>query len=912
MAGPLLETKLHVPGPRRGLVTRPRLSDRLRQADEQTLILVSAPAGFGKTTVLTEWLAEAPANGRSVAWLSLDQRDNDPTLFWTYLVAALDRVSNGLGAKALATLRSPQSSTEAFLTTLINELQAVPNRLILVLDDYHVIENQDVQEGLAFLVENLPEQLQLVIASRADPALPLPRLRSRGRLLEIRAADLRFTPEEAGAYFNGVMGLCLTAQDIAALEARAEGWIAAFQLAALSMQGRDDVAGFIAGFAGDDRYIVDYLAEEVLQRQPDDVRNFLLQTSILNRLNGPLCDAVTGQNTGKAMLESIDRGNLFVVPLDDRRWWYRYHHLFADVLRARLMDEQPGRISELHERASLWHEHNGDIPEAIRHTMAGKDFARAADLIELAIPAMRKDRQEATLSRWLQALPGELIQARPGLGVAHAGALLASGELTGVDARLKEAERWLGTTAEGGDGGNLTSSIEIYRAAQALAVGDTAGAMTHATTALGLVGKNDHLERGAASGLLALGHWTNGELGVAHGLWSDSFSNLERAGHHSDMLGCSIALADIRITQGRLRDAMAIYERGLEVAGRHPAQTLRGTADMHVGMSMLLLERGELEVARQHLLTSQKLGEDAALPQNPYRSRVAMARVLQAEGDVGGALEQLDEAERLYVGDFFPEVHPVAAVRARMWISHGRTSDALRWARERGISDEDELSYLNEFEHITLARALLAQHGAEPSEDSVGRAIALLDRLLRAAEEGGRTGTVVELLVLMALAHQKEADDGGALAALQRAVALAEPEGYVPVFVDEGEAMANLLEALAKQGSASDYVDRLLESFGTETHETEARSTRDRSTRDHITPAQQRLLEPLSQRELQVLRLLSSELDGPDIARELLVSLNTLRTHTKNIYAKLGANNRRSAVRRAEELDLLSRSRDER
>ncbi|WP_284981708.1 LuxR C-terminal-related transcriptional regulator [Arthrobacter sp. efr-133-TYG-118] len=901
MAGPLLETKLHIPGLRRALVTRRRLSDRLSQADEQTLILVSAPAGFGKTTVLIEWLAEAPANGRSLAWLSLDQRDNDPTLFWTYVVAALDKASNGLGAKALAILRSPQSSTEDFLTTLINELQAVPDRFVLVLDDYHVIESQDVQEGLAFLVENLPAQLQLVIASRADPALPLPRLRARGRLLEIRAADLRFTPEEAAAYFNGVMGLSLNARDIAALEGRAEGWIAALQLAALSMQGREDVAGFIAGFAGDDRYIVDYLAEEVLQRQSDDVRNFLLQTSILSRLNGPLCDAVTGQNTGKAMLESIDRGNLFVVPLDDRRWWYRYHHLFADVLRARLMDEQPGCIGELHERASLWHEQSGDIPEAIRHTMAGKDFERAADLIEIAIPAMRKDRQEATLSRWLKALPGELIHARPGLGVAYAGALLASGELTGVDARLEEAEQWAGTTAEGGDGGNLTSSIAIYRAAQALAVGDTAGAMTHATTALGLVGKDDHLERGAASGLLALGYWTNGELGVAYGLWSDSYSNLERAGHYSDMLGCSIALADIRITQGRLRDAMAIYERGLEVAGRHSAHILRGTADMHVGMSMLLLERGEREAARKHLLTSQKLGEDAALPQHPYRSRVAMARVLQSEGDVGGALEQLDEAERLYVGDFFPEVHPVAAVRARMWISHGRTSDALRWARERGISDEDELSYLKEFEHITLAKALLSQH-REPSDDSAGRAIALLGRLLRAAEEGGRTGTVVELLVLMALALQKVADDGAALAALQRAVALAEPEGYVSVFVDEGQALANLLEALAKRGSAPDYVDRLLESFGTETHWTEAQGT----------PAQQRLLEPLSERELQVLRLLSSELDGPDIARELVVSLNTLRTHTKNIYAKLGANNRRSAVRRAEELDLLSRRRDDR
>ena len=383
MAGPLLETKLHIPRRRRGLTARPRLMQRLNLVPESALTLVSAPAGFGKTTLLAEWLAAAPADKYPAAWLSLDQRDNDPGVFWPYLVAAFDRAAPGVAASARSLLQSPQPPIEAVLDTLLNDLDTIPNDVVLVLDDYHVIEAREVQDGMAYLLEHLPPQVHLVLACRADPALPLARLRGRGELVEIRAADLRFTPDEAAAYLNGVMGLELTASDVAALETRTEGWITAIQLAALSMQGRDDITGFIAGFAGDDRYIVDYLVEEVLQRQPEHLRNFLLQTSILSRLTGSLCDAVTGQNGGKAMLEAIERGNLFLVPLDDRRHWYRYHHLFADVLRARLLDEQPDDVPELHRRASDWYEQNGDPSEAIRHAMAGNDFDRAADLIEL-------------------------------------------------------------------------------------------------------------------------------------------------------------------------------------------------------------------------------------------------------------------------------------------------------------------------------------------------------------------------------------------------------------------------------------------------------------------------------------------------------------------------------------------------
>jgi LuxR family maltose regulon positive regulatory protein len=905
MAGPLLETKLHVPRWRRGLVARPRLSERLSRGVESALTLVSAPAGFGKTTLLAEWLAAAPADGRSVAWLSLDQRDNDPASFWTYLVAALKTAAPGVGASALSHLQPPQPPSEAGLVTLLNDLDALSDDVVLVLDDYHVIDARDVQDGMAFLLEHLPPRIHLVIGSRADPALPLARLRGRGELVEIRAADLRFTPGEAAAYLNGVMGLVLTAADVAALEGRTEGWIAALQLAALSLRGRKDVTAFIDGFAGDDRYIVDFLAEEVLQRQPEQVQQFLLQTSILDRLNGPLCDAVTGQDGGQAKLAALERGNLFLVPLDDRRRWYRYHQLFADVLHARLRDEQPDDVPDLHRRASGWYEQHDEPPEAIRHALAAGDFERAADLVELAIPAMRRSRQEAAVHGWLKALPDELIRVRPVLSVGFAGALLAGGELEGVEARLRDAERWLDGATGMRQGPQapaaemvvvddeeflrLPAEIELYRAAQALTRGDVPGTVRHAGRALELSPADDHLGRASAAGLMGLASWASGDLEAGHSAYAECMAGLRRAGHIADTFGCAIALADIRRAQGRLGEAMRTYEQALQRAPQQGGAVLRGTADMYVGMSELHRERDDLPAATQLLLRSQELGEHTGLPQNRYRWRAAMARIREAQGDLGGALNLLSEAERLYVGDFFPNVRPVPALTARVRVVQGEWGEALGWARERGLSVDDDLSYLREFEHITLARVLLARYAAERAERSVHEASRLLERLLEAAEEGARTGSVIEILVLQALARQARGHIPAALAALQRALTLAEPEGYIRIFVDEGPPMASLLRAAAKQGIAPSYVRRLLAAVS---------KTEDR------TPASQGLIEPLSARELDVLRLLGTDLDGPEIARELVVSLNTVRTHTKNIYAKLGVNNRRAAVRRARELDL--------
>jgi LuxR family transcriptional regulator, maltose regulon positive regulatory protein len=905
MASPLVETKLYPPKLRRSLVARPRLSGRLGRAAESRLTLISAPAGFGKTTVLAEWLA-APT-GRSVAWLSLEESDSQPVSYWTYVITALQAVVPGVGASALLLLQSGQPPVETGLTAVLNELGTVPDDVYLVLDDYHLVEGPDVQAGMTFLLEHLPPQVHLVISTREDPALPLARLRARGQLVEVRAADLRFTLDEVVAYLNGVIGLDLAASDIAALEGRTEGWIAALQLAALSMQGRDDVAGFIAGFAGDDRYIVDYLVEEVLGRQPAEVRGFLVQTSVLDRLSGPLCDAVTGQHGGKAMLESLDRANLFVVPLDDRRRWYRYHHLFADVLQAHLLDEQPDRVAALHRRASHWYEANREPFQAIRHALAAGDVERAAGMVELAIPALRMARQEATIRGFIEAIPDDLVRVRPVLAVGLVGALMSSGELEGVEDRLRQVAGWLEPT----DGGRWTPRadmvvvdqdefqrlpgvIEMYHAALALVRGDAPATIGHARRAIDRTAEKDHLTRAGASALLGLALWGGGDLEAAHRAYWVAAEGLRRAGYIADVLGCSITLADIRTTQGRLGEALRTYERALRLAADQEATVLRGTADMYVGLSQIACERNDLRAATRHLLHAEALGEHTWLPQNPYRWRVAMARVREAEADLDGALDLLDAALGVYMGDFAPNVRPIPALRARVLAAQGRVGEALAWAREQGLSTDDDLSYLREFEHVTLARVLLAQSRAQRGEASIADAARLLQRLLQAAEAGERTGTAIEILVLQALTHHARGNVPGALVALERALTLAEPEGYVRVFVGEGPPMASLLRAAAKQGIALSYVRRLLAAVD----------------RSEAAPAQQGLIEPLSERELDVLRLLGSDLDGPDIARELTVSLNTLRTHTRNIYAKLGVNSRRAAVRQAAELNLLSRTRD--
>ncbi len=913
MSTPILATKLYIPPPRTKVVLRPRLLDRLNEGLRHKLTLISAPAGFGKTTVVSEWVTVCE---RPAAWLSLDDMDNDPTRFLTYLVAALQTIAAHFGEGLLSALQSPQPPpTATILTALLNEMSAIPNNFVLVLDDYHVLDAKLVDNALTFLIEHLPAQMHLVITTREDPQLPLARLRARDQLTELRAAELRFTPAEAAEFLNQGMGLSLSGADIAVLEDRTEGWIAGLQLAALSMRGQQDVPGFIRAFAGDHRYIVDYLVAEVLQRQPEPVRSFLLQTAILDRLTGSLCDAVTTLKGGSGRLEALERGNFFVVPLDDQRHWYRYHHLFGEVLHAHLMAEQPDQVATLHQRASKWYQQHDSPENAIRHALAAEDFARAADLIELVMPAMNRSRQLATLLGWLRLLPEELVRVRPVLSAGYASVSLSSGELEGVETRLREVERWLERTADlreqpespavgmivvdEEEFRRLPGSIALIYAGQALARGDMPETVKNARRALDLASEDDHQMRGGAASQLGLAAWTSGDLEVARQMTSDGMANLHHAGYISATVGCAIVLADIQIAQSRLHEAMTTYERALRWATEPDASVLRGAADMYVGMSDLLREHNDLKTATEHLLRSQSLGELAELPQNPYRWHVTMARIRVAQGDLDGALDLLDKAERLYDGDFSPNVHPVAAWKTRVWVAQGRFGEARGWAHERGLSAGDDLSYLREFEHITLARVLLAQYRGDRADRSIFETMGLLERLLKAAEEGEREGSVIEVLVLQALAQHAQGDIHAALRPLLQALALAELEGYVRMFVDEGPPMAQLLLEVATLDMMPDYTDKLLAAFDTE------QRSRVSDSPVLTTSASQSLIEPLSQREIEVLRLFRTELSGPEIARELMIALSTVRTHTKGIFSKLNVNNRRAAVNRAVELDLI-------
>lgn len=945
MSTPILATKLFIPPPRPKVVPRPRLLARLNEGLHGKLTLISAPAGFGKTTLISEWVAGC---GCPIAWLSLDDGDCDLTHFLTYLVAALqtlalstvEGIAPSVGSSVLAALQAPKPPpADALLTALINEIATFPESVVLVLDDYHSIDAKPVDEALTFLVEHLPPPLHLVIATREDPRLPLARLRVRGQLTELRAADLRFASAEAADFLNQVMGLSLSAEDIAALETRTEGWIAGLQLAALSMQGREDIASFIQAFTGSHRFVLDYLVDEVLQHQSEDIRSFLLQTAILDRFCAPLCNAVTEWEDGKEMLDILERNNLFLIPLDDKRQWHRYHHLFADVLQANLMEAQPDRVAILHQRASAWYERNGLRSDAIRHALAANDFERAAGLIELAWPATEEGNiQPATWLGWVKTLPDELVYARPVLSVWYAFALLGSGKMEAAESRLNDAERWL----EPADSmkmeleipsvervvvdieqlKSLPAAIAVGRAYIAQTLGNIPDTVRYASRVLELVPEGDHLRHGQAAMLLGLTCWASGDLEAANRVFADYTIKLRTAGNIPDAISTTVVLAEIRLALGRLHESIHTIEQLLQFSMDQGEPISLETAELHRGLSELYLEQGNLEAAAQHLQRSKELGDKAELPVWRRRWCIAQARLNATQGEWDGALTLLDEAERLYIRTPLPDFCPISAMKARIWVVQGRLTKALEWVREQGLFPDDDICYLREFEHITLTRILIAQYQSDRMNGSIHAAIRLLNRLLQAAEEGRRMGSMIEILALLALAHVAQGDIPLAIVSLERALMLAEPEGYVRIFVDEGKPMAELLtriEAEDKTLHIKEYILKLLSAFAVQEKidraDSALRSTLVGKKRSSLLEKQaissQPLIEPaalvdsLSERELEVLRLLRTDLNGPEIARECMVSLSTVRTHTQNIYAKLGVNNRRAAVRRAEELDLL-------
>jgi LuxR family transcriptional regulator, maltose regulon positive regulatory protein len=911
MSGPLLTTKLYIPRPRstQRLVPRPHLVARLNEALNDRLTLISAPAGFGKTTLLSEWIPHSP---RCVAWVSLDAGDNDPIRFWTYGIAALQMLQPSLGENALILLQAPQPPVlELILANLLNELAAFPDDFALVFDDHHVIENPALHDNVTFLLDHLPPNMHLILTSRTDPPIPLARLRARRQLSEIRAADLRFTSEEAAAFLNEIMGLSLTTEDITALETRTEGWIAGLQLAALSMQGRRDLTSFIRAFTGSHAYIVDYLAEEVLQRQPDNVQTFLLQTSILERLSGSLCDAVTGRSDGQVMLEQLQHNNLFIIPLDDERQWYRYHHLFADVLRAHLQQAHPDNVHKFHRRASGWYEQQGLLAEAITLAVAAADLEQVARLVEQHGPHLTQRGQVHTVLGWLNALPNALVRSRASLCIVHAQTLMFTGHLEAAEARLNDAEQCIQTDTSANQAQAILGQVALIRAIIMRFYGNLAHSITLSRLALELLPEAQANLRSvallnAARVYLVSGHVTS----VNERLLLEAITQIRTLGNQVAIMTSLTNLARLQTLQGRLRQATTTYAEAIQVApGPEVLRALIGSLAYYAGLGDLLREQNDLDEAERLLAQGLDAATqlfDADLVALCYR---ALARLKQARGDYVGAIETLDEfAQLAHQRKFFETlITQGAATQARLQLAQGDLVAAIRWVDERDLPVDGESSYPHELAYLTLIRVRIAQGRHNPAGSYLHEALRLLAWLLRAAEVGERIGSVIEILILRALALQAQGDSNGAVTALERALLLAGAEGYVRLFVDEGAPMTELLLQAAASGLAPNYVGKLLAAFPAEEQESRPGAGEQKVASSPLPPhpLAPELIESLSVRELEVLHLVAAGQSNQEIAQALFLSVGTVKKHLNNIFGKLDVNSRTQAVALARELQLL-------
>ena len=896
---PLLSTKLHVPRPRAQLVQRSSLVQRLQQGTAGVLTLVSAPAGFGKTTLLTQWRA---STRRPVAWLSLEAEDNDPTRFLSYLIAALQMLDAQIGTTALVMLHTPQPAPpEVVLAMVANDLMSRDAQdFTLVLDDYHFVTADPIHRGMVYLVEHLPPQMHLLLATRADPPLPLARLRARGQLCEIRAGDLRFGAAEASAFLQDVMGLDLPSEAIATLERRTEGWITGLQLAALSLQGRADVSTFLAAFSGSHRFVLDYLSDEVLARQDASVQQFLLHTCILERLSGPLCDALTAQEGSQAMLEALERANLFVVALDDERGWYRYHHLFADMLRSHLQQAEPTLIPKLHRRASAWYEQHALSIEAVQHALAIPDVELAARLIEpIALPVAFKGHIYTVLG-WLNTLPEALVCTRPRLCVYHAVLLMFTNQIEAAKARVQEAERSLQEEMEASHAKTIMGWVLNIRGDIVLNHGDIPQAVSLAQQALVFLPEAEVILRAGALATTIRAYLMSGDVTLATERKVEAaVAFIRPSGNPFSIVSSTCLLARLYVLQGRLRQAGATYEQVAQLVPRPEVlQTLFTSIFYYFGLGDLLREWNELDAAERHLLQGMALVKES-LTIEPFvvvLGYTAMARLEQARGNTREAFTTLDALARLAEQRHFPpRVLPQGgAVRAQLELAQGNVVAAIHWADGSDLSvDDDDLSYPREGEYLALARVRIAQGREDPAAPLLQDVLRLLERLQRSAEAKARQGSVLEILVLRALALATQGDRTSALSTLQQALVLAEPEGYIRLFVDEGVPMLVLLRQAQARGVAPEYVAALLAAFGA------------LHLPDAALPTSSALLEPLTEREREVLQLLAAGASNGEIARRLVLSVGTVKKHVSNICGKLDVHSRTQAIARARILHLL-------
>ena len=907
--GGLLETKLYVPRLPLGLVPRPRLVGQLDGALERPLTLVCAPAGFGKTALLADWSRRRQG---PVGWLSLDSGDNDPTRFWRHVAAALDRVRPGVSGWIAPLLGSSAPiPLEGAVTELINELAAEPGEMVLVLDDYHVIDAPAVQASVEFLLEHRPSGLRVVMASRTDPPLPLARWRAGGQLAELRVAGLRFTTEEAASLLRAVVGPDVGARldddATAALTDRTEGWAAGLQLAALSLLREPDIAGFVVTFSGSHRYVLDYLTNEVLDQQPKPIRDFLLETSVLDRLAGPLCDAVTGRDDSQAMLETIEAANLFLRPLDDVRGWWQYHQLFADLLRARLRQQWPERVPKLHHDAAEWHAQHGSVDDAVHHALAAGDPTIAARMIEQAFDAAFYARGEGvTIQRWISALPADLIRNRPRLLLAQAHLAAAADRVDEV-ARLADAAEqvFAASTDEQFEPSvgranslvaNIPALIMLQRSYVAQIRGDATDSAAFASQALAELCDDERLMTYVTRAAVAVTDWLRGRLTEAErtlarsiAAWADNPQVTVRGRY---ILGL------VQRAQGRLDAAVETCRQALEITAppRQAPAPIAGAA--HVGLGEVAYQRDDLDTALRHLTEGIALSRRSAYPHPLATGLATLAWIRQATGDPAGALAAIGEALQVVPSTAVTGLfNPVPAQRARLKLAQGDLAAAARWADEHGLNANDRPEYAREPEYLVLARVLLAQ--ARP-----GHALELLDRLRAAAIAQRRTGSIIEIQALRALTFADGGSEADALATLTDALALAHPQGFLRVFADEGAPMATLLGRLianqrslpsGDNGVPVDYLGRLMRAFQ---HDTA------RANPDGKTPIPG-LITRLSEREHEVLRLLAAGKQNQEIADQLCVAVNTVKKHVTHILEKLGAANRTEATARARQLGLL-------
>ncbi len=893
MTTPLLTTKLYIPPPRPNLIPRPRLVERLDEGLHlgRKLTLIAAPAGFGKTTLATEWLysKDKDVSSRSIAWLSLDEGDNDPARFFIYLIAALRQLDEGVGQAAQSLLGSPQMPpAESLATTLVNDIAAIPAHFVLVLDDYQLIHNTLIHDALAFLLDHQPPQMHLLIATRTDPPLPLPRLRVHGQVTEIRADDLRFTEEEAATFLNQALGLALDAEKIAALDARTEGWIAGLQLAALSMRGKGDVASFVAAFSGSNRHIIDYLTEEVLAQQPEEIRDFLHRTSILDRFCAPLCDAVREANAdSQTILEHLERQNLFLVPLDDRREWYRYHRLFADFLRTELAQE---RSAALHLRAAHWFEAHDLMPEAVNHVLAHAaatgDTDEAVRVITLAGSRALSEGALVTLLGWLDALPDEVVRADGWLASFKAWCLLMTGQSEIALSYIQSAE----ATLEHGDSPVDRGRVLSLRCA----ISDAEGVLRMAPQALELIGDADPLSRTGTLFILGDAQDAVGDVAGAAATFREAYHLGHKYGHQ---IIAAVALAHLAISinyQGRQREALAICQCGARQYADTRGNPLPVAGLLYVVLGELAYEANDLEGAHQYLQTGLELGQQSATTLVILYSLEALAQVQYAMGHGQEALATIQEAQTLanQAGEF--EWRGAgAAIEAHLHLSQGDIRAARQWAESADLPLADPLDQTRKYEYTNYVRVLLALRRAREVQT-------LLARLEHAARENGRRRHLLTIHIQQALAERRLGNEAKALEYLEQALRLAAPEGYIRAFLDEDPAVAQLLPRA--RHVAPEFVDELLVAF----EMPEYGSMGETLPRTHTpTLVAQPPVDPLSDREIEVLRLMAADLSAPEIAEELVIAVSTVRSHIKHIYGKLDAHSRYEAVERARELELV-------